>query len=89
MTFVRYSERRVWSSLNARDAGGRRGGRVIPHVYDDCGAKSGIIGNVSGYEGGEGGMMRIVPPGLVIVLGLFGVLEAQTTAVKLSPLSRQ
>jgi len=47
------------------------------------------MGNVSGYEGGEGGMIRIVPPGLVIVFGLFGVLEAQTTAVRLSPLSRQ
>jgi hypothetical protein len=44
---------------------------------------------VSGYEGGEGGMILIVPPGLVIVFGLFGVLEAHTTAVRLRPLSRQ
>lgn len=34
-------------------------------------------------------MIRIVPPGLVMVLGRFGVRDAQTTAVKLNPLSRQ
>jgi hypothetical protein len=90
MTLVRYNESKVWSSLRARDAGGSRGGSVKPSADDgNCGLKSGMIGNASGYEGGEGGMMRIVPPGLVMVLGLFGVLEAQTTAVKLRPLSRQ
>jgi hypothetical protein len=61
----------------------------MPHVEDCDGLKSGTIGRVSGYEGGEGGMIRIVPPGLVIVFGLFGVLEAHTTAVKLRLLSRQ
>lgn len=34
-------------------------------------------------------MILIVPPGLVIVFGLLGVLEAQTTAIRLKPLSRQ
>jgi len=55
----------------------------------DWAPKSGMIGKVSGYEGGEGGMIRMVPPGLVTVFDLFGVLEAHTIAVKLRPLSRQ
>ena len=67
-----------------------RGGKVEPQVEEcDWVLKSGTIGNVSGYEGGEGGMIRTVPPGLVTVFGLFGVLEAHTIAVKLRPLSRQ
>lgn len=48
-----------------------------------------MMGRVSGYDGGDGGMIRIVPPGLVTVFSRFGVLGVHTTAVKLSLLSLQ